>query len=85
MTAIPRGSRRMLAPELLNEVVDGDHLSPAGEQEGQDRALLRSGDRQRIPAIRDDLEGSEHEETHLRRLASTTAGDQADSVAAAYR
>ena len=55
----------MLAPQLLDEVVDGHDTSPAGEQEGEDRAFLRSGDRQRIPAVRHDLEGSEDEKTHL--------------------
>ena len=54
----------MLAPQLLDEVIDGHDTPPAGKQEGQDRAFLRSGDRQRIPAVRHDLKGPEDEKTH---------------------
>jgi hypothetical protein len=54
----------MLAPQLLDKVIDGHDTPRAGEQEGQDRAFLRSGDRQRIPAVRHDLERSEDEKAH---------------------
>jgi hypothetical protein len=47
----------------------------ARKQEGQDRAFLRSGDRQRIPTIRHDLKRPENEKTHVPTLpASTVAG-----------
>jgi hypothetical protein len=64
-----RGPRWMLAPQLLDEIVDGHDTTRAGDQASEDHAFLRSGDRQRIPAFRHDLEGSEDEETHTSRLA----------------
>jgi hypothetical protein len=39
-----------------------------GDEAGEDRPLLRSGDRQRIPASLRDLERSKDEEAHGRRL-----------------
>ena len=56
----------------IRMVVDGHDTSPTSEQEGEDRAFLRSGDRQRLPACLRDLERSEDEETHRRRLAPVT-------------
>jgi hypothetical protein len=64
----------MLAPQLLDEVIDGHDTSPAGEQEGEDRAFLRSRDRQRIPAFRHNLEGSEDEEAHPSEASALDRG-----------
>jgi hypothetical protein len=58
----------MLAPQLLDEIVDGDDSTRAGDQAGEDRPLLRSGDRQRIPVSLRDLERSKDKEAHGRRL-----------------
>jgi hypothetical protein len=54
----------MLAPQLLDELIDGHNTPPASQQESQNRALLRSSDRQRIPARRQDLKGPENKKTH---------------------
>jgi hypothetical protein len=64
----------MLAPQLLDELIDGHDTPPAGKQEGQDRAFLRPGDRQRIPAVRHDLKGPENEKTHLPDASATDRG-----------
>jgi hypothetical protein len=74
----------MLAPQLLDEVIDGHDTTPAGEQEGEERAFLRSGDRQRIPAVRHDLEGSEDEKTHPPDASAPDRGWLAPSMAVSF-
>ena len=54
------------------ETIDGHDPTRACDEVGEDRAFLRSGDRQRIPACLRDLERSENEETHRRRLMLVT-------------
>jgi hypothetical protein len=71
-----RGPRRMFAPQLLDEIVDGHDSTRAGDQAGEDRAFLRSGDRQRIPAFLRDLERPENEEAHGRRLTPVAEDGQ---------
>src|SRR5262249_51665978 len=61
-------SRWLLAPELLDQIVDGDDPARAGDQAGEDRAFLRAGDRQRVATFPHDLQRSEDEETHRRRV-----------------
>jgi hypothetical protein len=61
-----------VSPELLDEIVDGHDSTSACYQAGEDRSFFRSGDRQRLPACVRDLEGSEDEETHRRRLTPPT-------------
>jgi hypothetical protein len=62
----------MVAPKLFDEIVDGHDPTRACHEAGEDRAFLRSGDGQRIPARLRDLERSENEETHRRRLMLVT-------------
>ncbi len=61
-----------VAPKLLDEIVDGHDPTRARDKAGEDRSLLRSRDRQRFPACLRDLERSEDEETHRRRLTLVT-------------
>ena len=61
-----------VAPKLLDEIVNGHDATHVCEKAGEDRSLLRPGDRQRLPAWLRDLERSEHEETHGPRLTPVT-------------
>jgi len=62
----------MVAPKLLDQIVDGHDPTRACDEAGEDRAFLRSGDRQRLPACLRDLKRPEDEETHGRRLTLVT-------------
>jgi hypothetical protein len=66
----------MLAPQLLDEIVDGHDSTRAGDQAGEDRAFLRSRDRQPTPAFLRDLKRSENEEAHGRRLTPVAEDNQ---------
>jgi hypothetical protein len=54
----------MLAPQLLDQVVDRHDTAAAGQQQRQNRAFLRSRDRQPIPTVRHDLNRSQDKEPH---------------------
>src|SRR4029079_9648691 len=58
------GPWRLLAPELVDERVDRDDVSRSRQEAGEDRALLRAGDRNGSPVVADHLERPEHEEPH---------------------
>jgi hypothetical protein len=62
----------MVAPKLLDQIVDGHDTTRACDEAGEDRSFLRSGDRQWLPGCLGDLERSEDEETHGRRLTLVT-------------
>src|SRR5712691_2112319 len=67
---VPRGT---VTPKLLDEIVDGHDPTCACDEAGEDRSLLRSGDRQRFPARLRDLERAEDEETHTLLLCQAAA------------
>jgi hypothetical protein len=66
-----RRGGRVLAPELLDQPVDGDHPVRVEQQRGQQRALLRTteGDPQRSPP---DLQRTEHAVPHDRTVTDGT-------------
>ena len=58
-----RGRRRSLAPQLLDESIERDRLSPVDEQDGEERPLLRAAQRQPLTML-ERLEPTENPELH---------------------
>ena len=56
---------RLVAPHLVDQLVHGHILAVAGEQEGQNRALLRGTQRQRPARV--DLQRAKHPDIHCGR------------------
>ena len=57
--------RRLLTPELVDDPIDGDHLVPMQEQEGEKRTRPRAAERDGT-AILGDLERAQQPELHMR-------------------
>src|SRR5207244_9028378 len=69
-----RRSRRLLAPERLDQELGRDDVAGAEQQHGEHGALLLPAERQRLPVVVDDLERTEHAEgRHGRVLAPAPA------------
>ncbi|NIS30279.1 MAG: hypothetical protein GWO04_10110, partial [Actinobacteria bacterium] len=60
---VPRGRRRLLTPDLVDEAVCGDGLACKGDEHGEDRLLTRSakGD---VSVTVDDGDRSENPDLH---------------------
>ena len=59
-----RGPGRIVAPQLLDKIVRAHDPTRASDERGKDRAFLRSGDPQQLPAIVDHLKRPQDQETH---------------------
>jgi hypothetical protein len=60
---VPRGRRRAIAPELVDQALARDHSVRVEQEDCQERALFRAADRD-LAAVLDDLERAEDPELH---------------------
>ena len=67
-----RAGRRGLAPEGVDEALDGDRLVGVEQEDGEERALLRAAERQRPIALA-DLERPQEPELHRPSKSSSRA------------
>jgi hypothetical protein len=70
LDGVARRRRRVLGPQLLDEAVAGDDPVSLQQQDRQQRALLRSTEREPVP-VRADLERTEDSEVDASRGAAT--------------
>ena len=64
LEALGRRGRRLVAPQLVDQAVGGEHLIGVQQEEGQERARLDSAERER-PALLNHFERAKEAEVHV--------------------
>jgi hypothetical protein len=70
LDGVARRCRRVLGPQLLDQAIAGDDPVGLQQQDRQQRALLRSTEREPVP-VRADLERTEDAEVDVSRGRAT--------------